>query len=701
MSKSYKKFSVAIFSTLFFSIHTFAYSPQSCNFQKIIDEKISNNRFSELLITSDLSRIQNKNIFSFSGNVKIDGGDFVINSEELNINKAEKSITSNKEVKFKDKDIAFSSQGISFSNKNKSKYYAKNSDYFLSNNLNGFARTIEGENNLVNFSDVSISNCPQNKKYWSISAKNLLINQDKNEGIAEDLVLYLFDVPVFYIPYYEWTISGKSSGFLYPKFSSYSTSNDSGFKTSIPYYINLARDKDLLLTFSNLTSRGQVVNSKYRQLLYKNPLFEDGYIEVNGSYLNKDKITDNKRWSFDTSLDLVFSKISSLKINSKRVSDRDYYKEIEHTLLNNDSLLSNVVYNTVLNNFDISLSSEDEVLINDVEPSYQKKLAMSANKSFMLDDSNILIDVLLTKFGHDDKTKIQANRGIFKANINKNLNFNDFLIKPSLEVISKNYDLSTGKKISKLFTNFEIESSLDLERAVSINNNKYLQTLTPRLVYNYSPYVKQDSIPLFDTELLNSPILEIERNEKFVGNDRNIDANNILFSVHSDFIDEKNFETIFDLNLAQKFYFKDSEINLSGVRSKIKKQSNIVGSANLFFNNLTLSNSISFNPNSLSIEDNSTHLKLTKKSNDFLDISYNNSLGEESIDLGLTYPINEYSKIKINENKSLSYSRTNHRKVSLGFENCCLGFLIEHEKKLNSTNNYDSVVNFNVFINNF
>ena len=68
MTKSCKKFSVAIFSTLFFSIHTFAYSPQSCNFQKIIDEKISNNRFSELLITSDLSRIQNKNIFSFNGN---------------------------------------------------------------------------------------------------------------------------------------------------------------------------------------------------------------------------------------------------------------------------------------------------------------------------------------------------------------------------------------------------------------------------------------------------------------------------------------------------------------------------------------------------------------------------------------------------------------------------------------------------------
>src|SRR6202023_4424408 len=63
------------------------------------------------------------------------------------------------------------------------------------------------------------------------------------------------------------------------------------------------------------------------------------------------------------------------------------------------------------------------------------------------------------------------------------------------------------------------------------------QTLEPRLVYSYVPYRNQNELPIFDSGLPDLHLTELFRTNRYVGEDRIGDPNQVALSLTSRLFD--------------------------------------------------------------------------------------------------------------------------------------------------------------------
>ena len=72
----------------------------------------------------------------------------------------------------------------------------------------------------------------------------------------------------------------------------------SSYGVRIPYYFNLAPDRDLLVALNFMSSRRFIYEGKYRQLIAPkiSPKHKDSKWTIEGKYLPEDKVTSLQRW---------------------------------------------------------------------------------------------------------------------------------------------------------------------------------------------------------------------------------------------------------------------------------------------------------------------------------------------------------------------------------------------------------------------
>ena len=94
--------------------------------------------------------------------------------------------------------------------------------------------------------------CPIKENDWLIEADQIELKLDKNRGVADNALIKFYGVPIFYTPKYSWVLSGRGSGFLTPDYSTYNEPGqpDNAFNVRVPYYFNLAPDRDLLVALT-------------------------------------------------------------------------------------------------------------------------------------------------------------------------------------------------------------------------------------------------------------------------------------------------------------------------------------------------------------------------------------------------------------------------------------------------------------------
>ena len=182
---------------------------------------------------------------------------------------------------------------------------------------------------------------------------------------------------MIYFPKYSWVLEGRGSGFLAPDFDSYGETigNTRERKVRIPYYFNIAPDRDLVLAYTYMSSRGSIIEGKYRQLIdrketkkncQKNCGVIDSTFEIESQYLFKDDITKLNRWLVDTSTELEISNNIHLSARFNRVSDKNYFREIVHMNTDAERLNSHlkVSYINPKKNLNAELLTEDEQIVN-------------------------------------------------------------------------------------------------------------------------------------------------------------------------------------------------------------------------------------------------------------------------------------------------------------------------------------------------
>jgi LPS-assembly protein len=108
-----------------------------------------------------------------------------------------------------------------------------------------------------------------------------------------------------------------------------------------------------------------------------------------------------------------------------------------------------------------------------------------------------------------------------------------------------------------------VDGGLIFERFTDLGGKNMLQTLEPRLYYQYSEFEEQNDQPDFDSGELTFSYNQLFRSTRFSGKDRLDDSNQLAVGLTTRFIDSEDGRDVFSGSLGQIFYFRDRKVRLS------------------------------------------------------------------------------------------------------------------------------------------
>ncbi|MGQ0442784.1 MAG: LPS-assembly protein LptD, partial [Methylophilaceae bacterium] len=154
---------------------------------------------------------------------------------------------------------------------------------------------------------------------WYIKASEIELDDYTQSGSAKNAHVEFKGVPLLYAPWLSFSFNNeRKSGFMAPTVGSTSRS---GFETLVPYYINIAPDKDATVGVRYLSKRGLQLQGEFRYL-------DENYSGVNYiEYLNDDDQTNQQRYYANINHSHLLGSGWSAGYNIERVSDDQYFSE--------------------------------------------------------------------------------------------------------------------------------------------------------------------------------------------------------------------------------------------------------------------------------------------------------------------------------------------------------------------------------------
>ena len=670
-------------------------------------EQFSENTGS-LDIEADESEILEEK-YLLSGNVEVNSENLYLSANDVEVSSADSSLLARGNVKFQDESYLITGDVLSASRKdNELVATATNANYQdYSAGLggaNGYTEVIEKTPTSVLLTNSTYSLCPIDKNDWQIDADKIELNLKKNRGSADNATIKFYGVPLFYTPRYSWVLAGRGSGFLTPDYSTYNEpgQNDDAFSLRVPYYFNLAPDRDLLVALTYLSSRRLIYEGKYRQLIAPkiSADHKDSIYSIEAKYLPEDKITGFQRWLVNFSQELDLSKKIHLSTKYYRVSDPKYFEEVARTNTDVESLKSSLKYSyeDKSNNLKAHVLTEDEQVVNSGIPSYTRELEGSLSKTFNGDQKTpIKVDIVSTRFTHDTSTKESGNRSHGKIEISRILNINYPKVTPRVSVSSTQYSLKNSPDINRTI----LGSGLDVD--FTYNKNKTFfgynvnHKISPLISYSYRAKKVQGNIPLFDSTDKYDDIIsfsDLTSGERYTGLDRITNANDITLSLESSYkrvnanSDDKD---LLSMKIAQTFFTDDEVVSdIANTNYETRKTySDIAASVDMSINKFTLSSAAQFNPDQSKIVKKENTISYSPSSRKFITLSFLDE-GNKKIDKFYgAYPLTKSIHIFGGIDKTTSTGVTNAETSGLAYESCCWAFRLAHFKEDNSSGGYN------------
>ncbi|MCP4272329.1 MAG: LPS assembly protein LptD, partial [Gammaproteobacteria bacterium] len=172
----------------------------------------------------------------------------------------------------------------------------------------------------IKISDAKLTSCPPGNESWSLQSSDVSIDPKTGWGVADDIIIRIGEIPVFYFPTLSFPVDDRrKSGLLYP---SVGNSGRNGLEVEMPWYWNIAPDKDATLAPRYLSKRGLMLGGEYRQLT------EDAYTEIYAEYLpNDDMGLEGKEDRFFYNINSEYASGDHWRgqLKASSMSDDDYF----------------------------------------------------------------------------------------------------------------------------------------------------------------------------------------------------------------------------------------------------------------------------------------------------------------------------------------------------------------------------------------
>ena len=418
---------------------------------------------------------------------------------------------------------------------------------------------------------------------WYIKASDIELDAYTQSGTAKHARVEFKGVPLLYSPWMSFSFNNeRKSGLLAPTVGSTSRS---GFETLIPYYWNIAPDKDATLGLRFLSRRGTQLQGTFRYL-------GENYSGTDSiEYLNNDDITGEQRYFANINHNHAFGNGWSAGYNIEKVSDDEYFSDMSTRIISTSRVnlpqAGRIDYVGDVWRFNGLLQKYQT--LDDTNYPYERlpQLTLTADKEWDYLTTNLYSQWTYFDQNKDAPQAATGNRLTVYPSISMPITSSYGFITPKIGVHSTYYDLSdnnfvvNGQNISnnsatRTLPIFSLDSGLYFERDVDVVKNNYTQTIEPRLFYVYIPEKEQDLLPVFDTAVSDLNMTTLFSENQFTGDDRVNNANQLSLAVTSRMIDNNTGVERFAATVGQRYYFSDQTVTLPGGTVSDNNSSDII-----------------------------------------------------------------------------------------------------------------------------
>lgn len=421
---------------------------------------------------------------------------------------------------------------------------------------------------------------------WLLSTDRVQIDFANNEGIADRAVLRFYGLPILAAPRLSFPLTdARKSGWLPPNFD---LDTKSGLQFSMPYYWDIAPNRDATFTPLLSTRRGAGLESEFRYL-------EPGQRgEVRLNLLPFDQLTNTTRYALTGSHQSEFAGELRAQLRVLRVSDKDYWKDFPRDL-------ASLTPRLLASDFELTRPFGDDwngyarvqrwqVLqtvdnLTRIEAPYERVPQIGARTQQTLrggfevsfvgefnrftnptDSLGLLPDPVapatsVVRIARPTGSRLHALGSLSRPFVTPG-----WAVTPKVAFNAASYSLdqplTDGRtSASRVIPTVSLDSSWVLERDARFFGRNVRQTLEPRLLYVNTPLrLDQKDLPNFDSSAKDFNFDSIFSESAFSGVDRVSDAHQLTAGVTTRVLDPATGGEVLRLGLAQRYLFRNQVI---------------------------------------------------------------------------------------------------------------------------------------------
>ena len=534
------------------------------------------------------------------------------------------------------------------------------------------------------------STCVGDSPDWHLEIGQLDIDENTSVGTARDAKIYLGPLPVAWLPQFTFPLKNeRKSGFLA---ATYGTSGNRGFDVQLPYYFNLAPNYDATLTPRLMTKRGVLFNGQARYL-FDTP-FGRAMGEWTGEILPKDRLADSTRDATSIKHTQFFTPNLTLTVNYNHVSDPRYFVDLADyvsitsiTTLPRDATLvyrnSDWVFTAKGQRFQ-TLQDPGALVL----PPYDKVPQLTAESPVYRPLAEQPLELKLTtdvtRFAYPNAAYPSGYRAYSYGTMAWRYDTPGFFVTPKVGLHATRYSLIGSfddyRDSTRVMPITSVDSGLRFERNASIFGNAFVQTLEPRAMFTYIPFRDQSQTPIFDTALADFNYLQLFSENRYVGQDRIGDAQQLSLGITSRLLDPDSQKERLRVTLGERFYFNSQRVSLGEAPRDRNSSDLLISAQGRVTDSLYVEANAQYNANVGQTERYSLGLRYTPEKAKALSINYrairelvtlSGPVAVKQIDVAAQWPIyrNLYAVGRVNY--SIADRRMTESVLGLEFDGCC------------------------------
>jgi LPS-assembly protein len=491
-----------------------------------------------------------------TGHVKVRQDLRTISADRVTYDQRTGKVTVNGSVDFEDPRLGVTSESGAYDALGGANFDEANFHIF-DRNGRGFASEMEVHpDGTVRLAKVRYTSCPAGNQDWMLLASSLKLDTDAQQGVAHHVVMRFKDVPIFYTPYMAFPLGdARQSGLLFPNFGH---SGSNGYQLDVPYYFDLAPNYDATLTPGLLSRRGVQLGGEFRFLsadshgqFEENFLPDDAIEHSDRAFVHITDVTNiAPGLRFDTDIASVSDSnyFSDFAVGSDQTSVTFLERRAE--LLYYDDIWRIRAQAQNFQTIDTSIDAGDRPYSRVPRVEAYGLLPIVGQLEFALSSevTNFLREVGPTGVRADVSPELRwsaRSAGYF--------------FEPVVGYHFTQYDLQNAavgdpSTPTRTLPYASVDTGLIFERD-SGSQGQRTETLEPRLMYSYVPYRNQNELPIFDTGLPDLNLVELFRTNRYVGDDRIGDANQLAMGLTTRLFSESTGAQYLSATLGQIRYF--------------------------------------------------------------------------------------------------------------------------------------------------